>query len=155
MLEGGSGQSVPYTTTVMVNIKEEMKRANTPLNIYICVHAKSLQLCPMCCDPMYYSPPGPSVPGILQARTLEWVAISSFRGSSWPRDQTHISCVSYIGRQVLYHLVSPGKPRYIYRERERTKMQLQFLSHIILRTCSNIRKYWKTSTEHPFQDHNC
>ena len=38
--------------------------------------AKSLQLCPTLCDPMDGSPPGSSVPGILQARTLEWVAIS-------------------------------------------------------------------------------
>ena len=38
--------------------------------------AKSLQLCPTLCDPMDCSPPGSSVHGILQARTLEWVAIS-------------------------------------------------------------------------------
>ena len=38
--------------------------------------AKSLQLCPTLCDPMDSSPPGTPVPGILQARTLEWVAIS-------------------------------------------------------------------------------
>ena len=38
--------------------------------------AKSLQLCPTLCDPMDGSPPGSAVPGILQARTLEWVAIS-------------------------------------------------------------------------------
>ena len=38
--------------------------------------------------------------GIFQARILEWIAISSSRGSSQPRDQIHISC---IGRQVLYH----------------------------------------------------
>ena len=37
----------------------------------------SLQSCPTLCDPMDCSPPGPTVPGILQARTLEWVAISS------------------------------------------------------------------------------
>ena len=37
---------------------------------------KSLQLCPTLCDPIDGSPPGSSVPGILQARTLEWVAIS-------------------------------------------------------------------------------
>ena len=40
------------------------------------------------------SPPGSSVRGIFQARILEWVAISSSRGSSQPKDQTHISCVS-------------------------------------------------------------
>ena len=38
--------------------------------------AKSLQLCPTLCDPIDSSPPGSTVPGILQARTLEWVAIS-------------------------------------------------------------------------------
>ena len=38
--------------------------------------AKSLQSCPTLCDPRNGSPPGTSVPGILQARTLEWVAIS-------------------------------------------------------------------------------
>ena len=38
--------------------------------------AKSLQSCPTLCDPTDGSPPGSSVPGILQARTLEWVAIS-------------------------------------------------------------------------------
>ena len=38
--------------------------------------AKSLQSCPPLCDPIDGSPPGSSIPGILQARTLEWVAIS-------------------------------------------------------------------------------
>ena len=38
--------------------------------------AKSLQLCPTLCDPIDGSPPGSAVPGCLQARTLEWVAIS-------------------------------------------------------------------------------
>ena len=38
--------------------------------------AKSLQSCPTLCDPIDCSPPGSPVPGILQARTLEWVAIS-------------------------------------------------------------------------------
>ena len=58
---------------------------------------------PTLCGPMDYSPPGFSVHGIFQARILEWVAISSSRGPSWPRDQTHISCVSCIGRQIRYH----------------------------------------------------
>ena len=38
--------------------------------------AESLQLCPTLCDPIGGSPPGSPIPGILQARTLEWVAIS-------------------------------------------------------------------------------
>ena len=49
------------------------------------------------------SPPGSSVHGILLARILDWVAISSSKGSSWLGDQTHISCVSCMGRQILYH----------------------------------------------------
>ena len=49
------------------------------------------------------SPSGSSVHGILQARILEWVAMPSSRGSSQHRGQTHISYVSWTGRQVLYH----------------------------------------------------
>ena len=48
------------------------------------------------CKPMDCSPPGSSVHGIFQARILEWVAISFSRESSWPKDQTHVSCVSCI-----------------------------------------------------------
>ena len=44
--------------------------------------------------------PGSSVQGILQARILEWVAISFSRGSSQPSGLTHISC---IGKQILHH----------------------------------------------------
>ena len=43
---------------------------------------------------MDYSPPGSSVHGIFQARLLERVAISFSRGSSWPRNRTHISCIA-------------------------------------------------------------
>ena len=45
--------------------------------------AKSLQSCPTLCDPIDGSPPGPAVPGILQARTLEWVAISLSNAGKW------------------------------------------------------------------------
>ena len=45
--------------------------------------AKSLQSCPTLCDPIDGSPPGSTVPGILQARTLEWVAISFFNAWKW------------------------------------------------------------------------
>ena len=45
--------------------------------------AKSLQSCPTLCDPIDGSPPGSPVPGILQARTLEWVAISSSNAWKW------------------------------------------------------------------------
>ena len=52
------------------------------------------QLCPTLCDPMDCSLPGSSVHGILQARILEWFAISSSRGSSRPRDQTQVSHIA-------------------------------------------------------------
>ena len=45
----------------------------------MCVHARSLQSCPTLCDPMDCSLPGSSVSGILQARTLEWVAMPASR----------------------------------------------------------------------------
>ena len=48
----------------------------------------------MLCDPMDCNPPGSSIHGILQARILEWVAIPFSRGSSWPRDQTRVSCIA-------------------------------------------------------------
>ena len=49
---------------------------------------------PDSCNPIDYSLPGSSVHGILQARILEWVAISCSRGSSWPRNQTWVSCIA-------------------------------------------------------------
>ena len=63
--------------------------------------------CPTLFDPMDCSPLGSSVHGISQARILEWVAISFSRGSSWPRDQTHISCT---GRWILYHWATREAP---------------------------------------------
>ena len=61
------------------------------------------------CDPVDCSLPGSSVHGILQARMLEWVAMPSSRGSSWPRDQTHISCGSCFASE-FFTAEPPGKP---------------------------------------------
>ena len=60
--------------------------------IYVCVCAQSLSLVQLC-DSTGWGPPGSSVRGILQARVLEWAAISFFRGSSRTRDCTHVSCL--------------------------------------------------------------
>ena len=57
----------------------------------MCMSAKSLQSCPILCNLMEYSPPVSLVHGILQARIPEWVAIPFSRGSSQPRDWTHVS----------------------------------------------------------------
>ena len=65
--------------------KSQWKRNRAPTVLLVqrlcvcmlsCSAAKSLQSCSILCDPIDGSPPGSSVPGILQARTLEWVAIS-------------------------------------------------------------------------------
>ena len=73
----------------------------THTHTYIHTHKGTCaQSCPTLCDPMDCSPPRSSVYGIILAGTLEWVAISSSRGSLWPRDWTRVSC---IGRQILYH----------------------------------------------------
>ena len=55
---------------------------------------RSLQSCLTLCETVDHSPPGSSVHGVLQARMLEWVGMTSSRGSSWPRDGTRISCDS-------------------------------------------------------------
>ena len=60
--------------------------------IITCVHAQS---CPIHRIPMDCSPPGSSVHRIFQARTLEWIPISSSRGSFQPRDQTRFLCLLY------------------------------------------------------------
>ena len=61
------------------------------------------QSCLTLCNTMDCSMTGSSVQGISQARILEWVALSFFRGSSQLRDRTQVSC---IGRQILYHLAT-------------------------------------------------
>ena len=78
--------------------------------IYILCGSLVIQLCPIPCNLMDCSIPGSSVHGISQARILEWVAISSSRGSSWPRDLTHISCIA--GR--FFTTEPPEKPIYIH-----------------------------------------
>ena len=71
--------------------------------------AKSLQSCLTLCDPIDGSPPGSPVPGILQARILEWVVISFSRRYSQPRGRTQGSCIA--GR-FLYHLSHQENPAY-------------------------------------------
>ena len=74
-------------------MKEESEKASLKLNMQkakimvsvplAAAAAKSLQSCPTLCDPLDGSPPGSPVPGILQARTLEWVAISFSTAWKW------------------------------------------------------------------------
>ena len=80
------------------------------LHLYLrcCLVTKS---CLNLCDPMDSSLQGSSVHGISQARILERVAISFPRGSSWPRDWPHISC---IGRQISFFNHWATKEAHIY-----------------------------------------
>ena len=86
--------------------------------VCVCVRAHTCSvtwLCLTLCDSVDCSLPGSSVHGISQVRILEWVAISSTRRSSRPRDWTCISCVSCIaGGFFLYLLSHQGKPILLY-----------------------------------------
>ena len=66
------------------------------------MHAQLLSHVLLFVAPCDCSQPGSSAHGIFQARVLEWVAVSFSRGSSQLRDQTLISCVSYIGRWICF-----------------------------------------------------
>ena len=87
-------------------------------------------------EPLDCSLPGPSVHGVLQARILEWVASSSSRGTSSPRDWTGVSC---LGRWILYHWATREAlpwPKTFLSEKE------SFGSHFLW--C--IRCWWESST---------
>ena len=81
----------------------------TPVGCIAHVCVKSFQWCLTLCDPIDCSPSGSSVHGILQARRLEWVAMPSSRGSSRPRDRTHVSFITG-GLFTTQPLRKPGKP---------------------------------------------
>ena len=86
-----------YKITADVDCSHEIKRClllgrKSLTNLEV-KWSEVAQSCPTLCNPMD-SLPGSSVHGILQARILEWVAISFSRGSSWPRDRTQVSCIA-------------------------------------------------------------
>ena len=99
---------------IVVSIGSQKDR-NDVFAFFLRVCPKSLQLCPILCNPMDNSPPGSSVHGILQTRILEWVAMPSSRGSSQPRDQTCISYVYLHWQAGSSPLAPPGKPLLLSR----------------------------------------
>ena len=82
--------------------------------MYVCISSVA-KLCPTLLWPHGLQPAKPPVHGLSQARILEWVAISSSRGSSWPRDWTHVSCVSCTAGR-LFTTEPLGKPIIIIPE---------------------------------------
>ena len=81
---------------------------------YMYMHAQSLQLYPTLCDSMGCSLPDSSVHGIFKARILDWVAIPSSRGSSWPRDRTHSVFCMFCSTSGFFTAESPRKPICVY-----------------------------------------
>ena len=90
---------IQHIHTITELVGREFQKFASPF-VCVCVHT---QLCLSPCNPMDCSLSGSSVHGISQARRLEWIAISSSRGSSRPRGRTCVSCISCIDRWVLHH----------------------------------------------------
>ena len=80
----------------------------------VCAVCSVAQSCLTLCDPMVCSLPRSSVHGIFLARIVEWVAMPSSRGSSQAKDRTRASCITSIGRQVLYHTATWEAHIHIY-----------------------------------------
>ena len=96
-------------------------RSETPLSktcSLMCVCVLVTQSYLTHCDPMDCGPPGSSVHGISQARTLEQVATPFCRGSSRPRDWTCVSCIT---RWALYPQ-PPGKPSLLFTSQKQSTM---------------------------------
>ena len=96
---------------IFLNRPPLLSLRNTSRNWWLCCACP--QSCLILCDSMDYNPPGSSVHRISQARILEWVAISSSRGSSWPRNQTCVSCIFCIDRQILLPLSHQGSQELV------------------------------------------
>ena len=94
------------------------------------VHAKSLQSCLALCDPMDFISSSSSVHAILQARILEWVAISSSGDLPNPRIELKCLYVSCTGRQVIYTSTT-GKPNKQYRACQNSFILLIMIMEII------------------------
>ena len=89
--------------------------------MYICIAAaaaKSLQSCPTLWDPIDGSPPGSPIPGILQARTLEWVAISFSNAWKWKVKVKLLSCVWLLVTPWTAAYQAPLSMGFSRRERE-------------------------------------
>ena len=84
----------PFLVSILYNQAVVVSTFLSSVGHSVLCCAKSLQSCPTLCNPRDCSLPGSSVLGILQARILEWDAMPSSKGSSQPKDRTHVSCGS-------------------------------------------------------------
>ena len=111
MTPQGGLQRSPRSWLLEAIMPKSPARESQKSCVCVCVCVVCTQSCPTLCDPMDYSPPGSSVHGNFQARILEWAAILYSRGSSRPRHQIHISCVSCRNADSL-PLVPLGKRHF-------------------------------------------
>ena len=96
--------SRPFHVATSNIISFSLWLSSIPLYVCMCIYifiyavtaAESLQSCPTLCDPIDGIPPGSPIPGILQARTLEWVAISSSNAWKWKGKVKLFSCVRFL-----------------------------------------------------------
>ena len=119
------------------------------------------RLCLTLHNPMHCSPPGSSVLGILQARILEWVAMTFSRGSSQPRDRTQVSCIAG-GLLTVWAIWEAPKELVGFnsKDREGNGNQLQYscLENPMGRgawwaAVHGVAKSWKWLNELPFTFH--
>ena len=109
-----------------------------------CLLAKSLQLCPILCDPIDGNPPGSPVPGILQARTLEWVAISFSSAWKWKvkvKSLSHVRLLATPWTAAHHAPPSMGLSRQEYK-----KHQIKTKDLVMMRTCHSVSRdgsLWK------------
>ena len=82
---------------------------------YIMFHVWVLSCVWLCVTPWTVASQAPLSTGILQARILEWVTISSSRKSSRPRDQTPVSWISSIGKWILYYWITWEAPHIMFK----------------------------------------
>ena len=119
-LRNGTGWTVIWNSCFLLAFIQHMKfqrthtYMQTHINMCVCTCAQSLG-----CDKLFVtswsvSPPGSFVHEIFQARILGWVAIFYFRGTSWPRDWIHISCLPSISWRILYHYATCHLGRHTY-----------------------------------------
>ena len=101
--------------------------------------AKSLQSCPTLCDPRDGSPPGSAVPRILQARTLEWVAISFSNAWNWKVKVKSLSCVRLLVTPWTAAYQAPP-PMGFYRQEYWSGVPLPSLAFFV--NCNYLCTVW-------------
>ena len=115
------------------------KKLKTRLPCY----AKSLQSWPTLCDPIDGSPPGFPVPGILQARTLEWVTISFSSAWKWKVKVKSLSCVRLFATPWKWS--SNSTPGYTSEANENTNSKI-YMHPVFIAALFIIAKIWKQPT---------